>query len=120
MARRLSRGQRKAAFLAVAEEKYEEIEDWYDEHPEATFEEIEEITLEKRREMMGEGLRILINGRDSGYQVEGCRCKKCGGRMKYQGENFARTIRGREGRTQLERAYYVCPKCEGETIFPPG
>jgi hypothetical protein len=25
-----------------------------------------------------------------------------------------------EGDTELERAYYVCPKCEGETIFPPG
>ena len=40
--------------------------------------------------------------------------------MEYKGEQYARTIRGLEGDTRLERAYYVCPQCSGETIFPPG
>jgi hypothetical protein len=30
------------------------------------------------------------------------------------------TIHGLEGDTRLERAYYVCPDCEGQTLFPPG
>jgi len=28
------------------------------------------------------------------------------------------TIYGLEGDTELERAYYVCPNCPGETLFP--
>jgi len=29
-------------------------------------------------------------------------------------------IHGLKGETRLERAYYVCPECKGETLFPPG
>ncbi len=117
---RMSRAQRKAAFMELAEEKYEELESWYDEHPEASFEELETQAREKRRELMGEGLRILVNGRDSGYQLAGQVCAQCGAQMEYKGEGFRRTVHGLEGDTALERAYYVCPECEGETIFPPG
>jgi DNA-directed RNA polymerase subunit RPC12/RpoP len=120
MARRMSKEQRKAAFLAVAEETFEELEVWYEAHPEATFGEIEEEARKKRRELMGKALEIVVNGRDSGYQIEGIQCAKCGRRMRYKGEQFQRTIYSLEGDVRLERAYYVCPECEGETIFPPG
>ena len=120
MARRMSRKQRKAAFVKLASEQYEELEAWYDAHPTASFEELEAVAREKRRELMGAGLAILVNGRDSGYQVAGQACPQCGRAMEYKGEQFARTIRGLEGDTRLERAYYVCPDCEGETLFPPG
>jgi hypothetical protein len=99
MTRRMSRSKRKAAFLNVASEMYDELEAWYDKHPDATY---------------GE-----INGRDSGYQVEGVHCSKCGAEMEFKGYPSWK-ISGLEGETKLERAYYVCPKCEGETIFPPG
>jgi hypothetical protein len=118
--RRLSKGQRKEAFLRLAGEMYEELEDWYDSHPEASFEEIESLAREKRRELMGAGLTVLVNGRDSGYVPEGQRCPKCGTVMDYKGERFGKTIHGLEGDTRLERAYYVCPNCAGETLFPPG
>lgn len=117
---RMSRAQRKAAFMALAEEKYEELETWYAEHPAASFEEIEGEVREKRRELMGAGIGILVNGRDSGYQLAGQPCKHCGTQMAYKGERFSRTVHGLEGDTLLERAYYVCPQCDGETIFPPG
>jgi hypothetical protein len=117
---RMSRAQRKAAFLELAEEKYEELETWYAAHPAASFEEIEAVAREKRRALMGEGLAILVNGQDSGYQLAGQRCAQCGTLMEYKGEGFGRTIHGLEGDSRLERAYYVCPKCAGETIFPPG
>jgi len=29
-------------------------------------------------------------------------------------------IHGLEGDSKLERAYYVCPHCTGQTLFPPG
>lgn len=118
--RRLSREKRREAFLALAGEMYEELEAWYDGHAEASFEEIEALAREKRRDLMGEGLAILVNGRDSGYAPEGQRCPECGGMMAYKGEGFGKTIHGLEGETRLERAYYVCPKCAGETLFPPG
>lgn len=117
---RMSSEQRKAAFMELAEEKYAELESWYDEHPTASFEEIEVQAREKRRELMGTGIGILVNGRDSGYQLEGQVCAKCGAQMEYKGDGHRRTVRGLEGDTALERAYYVCPECEGETIFPPG
>jgi hypothetical protein len=117
--RRQSKRQRKEAFMALAGEKYEELEAWYEAHPEASFEEIETVARDKRRELMGAGLAILVNGRDSGYASEGQRCPRCGSIMEYKGEEFGRTIHGLEGDTRLERAYYVCPEC-GETLFPPG
>ena len=120
MARRMSRQQRKEAFLAAASDAYEELETWYDAHPEATFGEVEEEARKKRRELMGKALEILVNGRDTGYQIEGLQCAKCGRWMEYKGERFKRTVYSFEGDVSLERAYYVCPECEGETVFPPG
>lgn len=106
-------------FLAAASEAFEELEGWYDEHPEATFGEIEQEARRRRRELMGKALEILVNGRDNGVQPEGVRCEQCGGEMEFN--RYALwTIHGLEGDTRLERAYYVCPECEGETIFPPG
>lgn len=110
--------QRKAAFLAAAEGIYEELEDWYDAHPDATFGEIEQEARRRRRELMGKALEILVNGRDTGYQVEGIRCAQCGEWMEYKGERFGRTIYGLEGDTRLERAYYglVLDISEGQRL----
>jgi hypothetical protein len=65
MYRQMSRAQREAAFLEKAAHMYGALEDWYDQHPEASFCEIE-AEARLRRELMGEGLAVLINGRDTG------------------------------------------------------
>ena len=118
MVRRMSRRRRKETFLIAASEAFEQLEEWYDEHPEATFGEIEQEARRRRRELMGEALEILVNGRDNGVQVEGVQCQQCGGEMEFKGY-LPWTVRGLEGDTKLTRAYYVCPECEGETFFPP-
>lgn len=118
MARHKSREKRKAAFLEAAGKMFEELEDWYDEHEEATFGEIEQEARQKRRELMGEGLEHLINGRDTGFEARGLGCSGCGEEMEFK-DYLDWTVKGLEGDTRLERAYYVCPAC-GETIFPPG
>jgi hypothetical protein len=118
MARKMSRKRRKEAFLIAASEAFERLEEWYDEHPEATFGEIEQEARRRRRELMGKALEVLVNGRDNGMQVGGVECERCGGEMDFQ-DYLSWTVRGLEGDTELERAYYVCPECEGETIFPP-
>jgi len=119
MTRPMSRSKRKETFLTAASEMYDGLEGWYDTHPEATFEEIEAEARRRRRALMGKGLEIVVNGRDTGYRVEGVRCPKCGGGMEFRGY-LPWTIYGLEGDVRLERAYYVCPQCKGETIFPPG
>lgn len=118
MARRKSREKRRAAFLEAAGEMFDDLEAWYDEHEDATFGEIEQEARQKRRELMGEGLEHLINGRDTGVEVEGMACPECGAEMEFK-DYLDWTVKGLEGDTRLERAYYVCPEC-GETLFPPG
>jgi hypothetical protein len=115
----MSRKRRKEEFLLAASEAFERLEDWYDEHPEATFGEIEQEARRRRRELMSKALEVLVNGRDNGVQVEGVHCKQCGAQMDFQAY-LPWTVRGLEGDAKLERAYYVCPECEGETFFPPG
>ena len=111
--------QREAAFLERAAQMYAALEDWYDQHPKASFGEIETEARRLRRELMGEGLAVLINGRDTGFQLEAPPCSVCGQAMEYKGHRRW-GISGLEGETTLMRAYYVCPECEGETLFPPG
>ena len=114
----MSRRRRKETFLIAASEAFERLEDWYDDHPEATFGEIEQEARRRRRELMGEALEILVNGRDNGVQVKGIHCKQCSAEMDFKGY-LPWTVRGLEGDAKLERAYYVCPECKGETFFPP-
>ena len=77
MYRQMSRCQREAIFLEKAAQMYATLEDWYDQHPKASFGEIEAEARRLRRELMGEGLAVLINGRDTGYQLEAPSCSGC-------------------------------------------
>jgi hypothetical protein len=119
MYRNMSRAQRETIFLELAARMYSDLEDWYDKHPEASFGDIEETARRLRRELMGETLTVLINGRDTGFQVERPQCEGCDEAMDFK-EYRGWGISGLEGETRLMRAYYVCPRCEGETLFPPG
>ena len=69
MTRTMSRARRVETFLQEALQMYDTLEDWYDAHPEASFGEIEEEARQRRRELMGRALEILINGRDTGFQI---------------------------------------------------
>jgi len=119
MSRPQSRPRRKAVFMAEAERMYEQLEEWYDQHPQASFGEIEAEARKRRRELMGKALEQLVNGRDAGTQIEAPPCKECGDVMEFVGYS-GWSIHGLEGDSRLERAYYVCPSCKGQTLFPPG
>jgi hypothetical protein len=105
--------------MKEAKQMYEQLEDWYDKHPQASFGEIEAEARKRRRELMGKALEQLVNGRDAGVQVEGPKCEQCGAQMEFEGYRKW-GVHGLEGESELERAYYVCPDCEGQTVFPPG
>jgi len=119
MTRKISKEKRRAEFIEKAGKLFDEMEAWYDKHPEASFGEIETKARHERRELMGETVGILINGRDSGALVERPRCSKCKKQMEFEGYR-RKEVYGLEGDTVMERAYYVCPECKGETIFPLG
>jgi ribosomal protein S27AE len=119
MPRRESRRQRKAEFMQAAEAMYERMEDWYDAHPDASFEEIEAELRQRRRELMGSTLETLIVGRDSGLAVAPPTCPKCGQAMTFEGYR-PWTVKGLEGDSTLARAYYTCPACGARGFSPSG
>lgn len=119
MAPTKSRSQRKAAFEQAASAMYEQLEGWYDAHPDASFEEIEAELRQQRRELLGATLTTLIVGRDSGQRAIAPPCQKCGQPLVFEGYR-PWTVKGLEGDTVLDRAYYVCSACVGETFFPSG
>ena len=119
MTRPMTREERKASYLRQAEQMFAELEGWYDQNPEASFEEIEKQARRSRRKMMGQALGIVVNGRDVGKREEAPRCGQCGEAMVFK-DYRAKKVYGLEGETELERAYYVCKVCEKQTFFPPG
>jgi hypothetical protein len=56
MTRPMSRKEQKVAIMAKAEQMFAELEAWYNQHPEASFEEIEREARKARRKMMGSTL----------------------------------------------------------------
>ena len=68
---------------------------------------------------MGGALATLIVGRDSGYQASAPPCPKCGQPMAFEGYR-PWTVKGLEGDSVLDRAYYACPACAGEAFSPSG
>lgn len=119
MTRPQSRARREAMFLEMAKQMHNELENWYDQHPTASFGELEAEVRKQRRKLMGQELALLVNGRETGFELEAPKCKQCGKAMEFEGYRKW-GVNGLEGKSELERAYYVCPNCEGETFFPPG
>ena len=107
----------KAAFLREAEGMYEELREWREMHPEASFDEIATQVTPRRRTLIGELLRQLAMQHGDGRYAE-VKCPCCGGRMVASGQR-SRQVAHAEGDTNLERAYHHCPEC-GKGLFPPG
>jgi hypothetical protein len=105
MTRPMSRAQRMEAFLREARQMYSDLEGWYETHPEASFGEIEEEARQRRRALMGHVLEVLINGRDTGFQVQLPQCTVCGTEMDFEGYkvDHLRFRRRYEARTSLLR-----------------
>ena len=119
MGQRMSRAERDAAFEVAAKRMHAGLEDWCDQHPQASFGEIEQEARRLRRVLMGETLEVVVNGRDDGYRVERPRCEQCGREMAFEGYR-PWGVSSLEGDLKLRRAYYLCPQCQGAGFSPPG
>jgi len=115
----LSRAEREKAFNAASTRAFNQLEDWYDQHPEASLGEIEQETRRVRRTLMSEALQLLINGRDSGYRKAAPLCPPCQQPMKFESYR-PWGVATLEGDVQLQRAYYRCTHCHAGGFSPLG
>jgi len=96
--------------------------EWRQQHPTATFREIE-AEVDKRLSVLR--ARMLSDAAIGSGQAKweassrAARCPACGARLEQNGKK-KRKLQTRGGQeVELEREYGVCPKC-GQGIFPPG
>ena len=86
--------------------------EWRQQHPTATFREIEAEVDKRLSVLRARMLSDAAIGRVA-------RCPACGARLEQNGKK-KRKLQTRGGQeVELEREYGVCPKC-GQGIFPPG
>jgi hypothetical protein len=97
---------------------WDEFNDWYQDHPEATYDEMEGELGKRRRAILGDFLELSLRQGDLGAAPEAPACEKCGRRMVFKGYP-EKEIHGLESDAKIPRAYYVCPTC-GIGLFPPG
>jgi uncharacterized protein with PIN domain len=95
-----------------------EMEDWYQQHPQATLTEIEQQVLRARKKFGEQLMQTVLAKRGSEREIPGPRCPECGAEMHYKGEKERRVVSS-VGETTVKRGYYYCSKCK-RSIFPPG
>jgi hypothetical protein len=100
------------------EQMWEELHDWREKHPEASFDEIAAQVTPRRRTIIGRLLAQLASQHGDGEVIEGLACPECGQAMSYKGRP-SRDVEHLEGELELARAYYYCAPCESG-LFPPG
>ena len=105
-------------FLRRNEKLWDEFNAWYQDHPEATFDEMEAELGKQRRAILGHFLELSLRQGDLGATPEAPSCRQCGGLMVFKGYP-KKEVQGLEADAKIPRAYYVCPTC-GVGIFPPG
>ena len=106
----------------MSEEIISGMAEWRQQHPRATFREIEE-EVDKRLSVLR--VRMLSDAAMRSTQAEwaeGSReaeCPHCGAGLVKKGKK-RRKLQTRGGQeVELEREYGVCPRC-GQGFFPPG
>jgi YgiT-type zinc finger domain-containing protein len=106
----------------MGEEIISGIAEWRQQHPQATFREIE-AEVDQRLSVLR--AKMLGDAALSSTQTEwnqGSRevlCPECGQPLEKRGKK-KRSLQTRGGQeVELEREYGVCPAC-GQGIFPPG
>jgi hypothetical protein len=105
-------------FFQLAGAMWDEFNAWYDAHPAATFDEMEQQLSRWRRPLMGQTLTLTLRRGDLGAMPEPPACEQCGKPMEFKGYPD-KTVHGIEADAEIPRAYYVCPTCEAG-LFPPG
>jgi len=106
-----------AQFQREAQELWEEMDRWMEEHPDATLKQIEQHLRPLRRRFNARLVALQLLKRGAGASVDPPACPHCGQPMEYKGVLEKQAI-GLELEGSLPSAYYYCPRC-AEGFFPP-
>lgn len=115
---RQTRSEASAEFSQAAQALWAQFDDWYKDHPNATFDDMDRFLGDQGRSLMGKALELMLRQGDLGAQPEGQRCPGCGREMEFKGYP-EKTVHGLKVDSDIPRAYYHCPACEAG-LFPPG
>ena len=75
---RQTRSEARDEFLQRAEKLWDEFNGWYQDHPEATFDEMEAELGKQRRAILGNFLELGLRQGDLGATPDGPSCEQCG------------------------------------------
>jgi Zn finger protein HypA/HybF involved in hydrogenase expression len=104
----------------IVEHTREAVQKMLDELPDSrsiTVSEMERAIVELGQAINRQTLQCLLEAQGS-EQAEEVSCEECGVRMQRRGKRRKRVVT-LGGEVDVERDYYVCPKC-GSGHFPPG
>jgi len=104
-------------FQREAQALWEEMNRWWNEHPQATLKEIEQHLRPLRRRFGAKLVELQALQRGAGALDQLPRCPKCGQQMEDKGIQEKLAV-GIEIEGRLPYAYYHCPHC-GEGFSPP-
>lgn len=100
----------------------EQLRQWRQAHPQATFDEIDAEVARQYAALHAEVVAELSGGAAVAEDEEGMvpvvQCAHCQIPMQRRGPRRRRVFTRRGVEADIERAYYVCPAC-GAGLFPP-
>lgn len=117
MPKQISAQEATRQFQTAAQTLWDELDHWWEEHPEATLTEIERFLQPRRRQLMGQTVALQFLKRGAGALLEAPACPHCGQPMEHKGIREKPTV-GLEFEGKLPRVYYYCPPCH-RGFFPP-
>jgi uncharacterized protein with PIN domain len=108
----------RAEFMAEAEELFDELMTWDEQHQKPNMTQIEEIVLELRKRFGERIAQQVILRQEERQPAEWVHCPECGREMRPKGMK-GNQVETRIGNLKIEREHYYCPQCK-QGIFPPG
>jgi len=95
------------------------LREWTEQHPDATFAEMERETMRRMAELQARIMEDIARTMGAEEEQEEVICPECGAKTRWRSEG-ERRLQGQGGQeVMLRRHYAVCPKC-GYGFFPPG
>jgi YgiT-type zinc finger domain-containing protein len=97
------------------------MKEWREQHPKATFYEIEGETMKRMAQLQARLMQEIAQTSPASdwEEAEAPMCPECGAKMDKRGQQ-ERSLQAQGGQeVVLQRRYAVCPQC-GAGIFPPG
>ena len=113
--------KKNAELEKLAKEIVNGLAEWREQHPQATFGEIERETMKRMGQLQARMMQELAmeSTRMDWVAENAPKCPECGEKLKKSSEQ-ERVLQAQGGHeVVLKRAYAICPKC-GAEIFPPG